>query len=253
MVAANEAVARWLVDRGLPGVFRVHPTPDESRIEALVESARTFGFEAGLTSPVSPKAMAAFEAQFRHTSAQPTLSKIVARVLGPASYTVTPSLHFGLAAPVYLHFTSPIRRYADLAVHRIVKGFLAGRRDMHAGDEAIERLARHLTDRSIQASKAERERFGVLAARLFGTRVGAKHAGRIVAVKTFGLVIQLLGTGVVGTLASEDLPGGPWKVDRSRQRLIGPQRSYGLGEEIAVEIASTDEALGRIELKPLSG
>lgn len=248
MVAANEAVAKWLTDRGLPAVYRVHPEPDEQRIEALVASARTLGFEAGLTSPVTPKAMSAFEAQFRHTEAHATLSKIVSRVLGPASYTVHPGLHFGLAAPLYLHFTSPIRRYADLSVHRIIKAFLAGRRDLHAGDPAFEALGRHLTDRTIQANKAERERFGVLAARLFATKVGERHAGRVVAIKTFGLVVQLLGSGVQGTIAADELPDGPYRVDRSRQRLSGPGRSYGLGDEIAVKVASTDEALGRIEL-----
>lgn len=252
MVAANEAVARWLVDRGLPGVFRVHPEPDARRVEALIDSARTLGFEAGLSSPVTPKAMAAFEVQFRHTAAQPTLSKIVSRVLGPASYTVEPGLHFGLAAPLYLHFTSPIRRYADLSVHRIIKAFLAGQRDMFAGDERIEALARHLTDRTIQANKAERERFSSLAARFFATKVGDRHAGRVVAVKTFGLVVQLVGSGVTGTLATDDLPGGPWTVDRSRQRLKGPRRTIQLGDEMAVEIANADEAVGRIELKPIS-
>lgn len=249
MVAANEAVAGWLVDRGLPGVFRVHPTPDARRIESLVESARSFGFEAGLKSPVTPHAMAAFEAQFRHTEAHATLSKIVSRVLGRAQYQVEPGLHFGLAAPLYLHFTSPIRRYADLAVHRIIKGFLAGRRDLHAGDSSIDALGQHLTDRAIQASKAERERFEVLAARLFASKVGEQHAGRVVAIKTFGLIVQLLGSGISGTLASEDLPGGPWKLDRDRQRLQGRGRGYALGDEIAVRIASTDAPLGRIELE----
>ena len=251
MVAANEAVAQWLVDRGLPGVFRVHPAPDDRRIDALLESARTLGFEAGIIAPVSPKAMAAFEAQFRHTSAEPTLSKIVSRVLGPAFYSVEPGPHFGLAAPLYLHFTSPIRRYADLSVHRIVKAFLAGERELYAGDQEIERLAQHLTDRAIQVKKAERERFSVLAARLFSTKAGDRYAARVVAVKTFGLVLQLLGAGVTGTLSSDDLPGGPWRVDRDRQRLQGVKRFYALGDEIGVEVASTDEALGRIELRPL--
>lgn len=249
MVAANEAVAQWLVDRGLPGIYRVHPEPDESRIEALVESARAFGFEAGLVSPVSPKAMAAFEAQLRHTAAEPTLSKIVSRVLGPASYSVSPAPHFGLAAPIYLHFTSPIRRYADLAVHRIVKAFLEGDRGLHAGDEEIARLAGHLTDRTIQTAKAERERFGVVAARLFEREIGKCFAGRVVAVKTFGLVVELEGSGVNASLAAEDLPDGPWKVDRRRQRLRGPEGAYGLGDRLEVKVVSTDTRLGRIELE----
>ena len=132
MVSANEAVARWLVDRGLPGVFRVHDAPASNKVDSLAAWAGNFGFAAGFGKELTPLGLAAFEEQFASTPIAPAVSNVLGRALGPARYTVHPSVHFGLAAPLYLHFTSPIRRYADLAVHRIVKAFLAGRRALYA-------------------------------------------------------------------------------------------------------------------------
>ncbi len=251
MVAANEAVAGWLVQRGLPGLFRVHDQPDGRRVEALAESAEHLGFTPVLVSPLTPLGLAAFEAQFAGTAHEPVMRTVMTRVLGPARYTVTPSLHFGLAAPLYLHFTSPIRRYADLVVHRIVKAYLDGRRDLYSGDPELETLAQHINDRAYKATKAERERKDALAARLFISKVGDRYAGTIVAVKAFGLVVELPGTGISGTVAMDDLPGGPFRVDQARQRLLGPHRSFGIGADLAVEVVGADETLGRIELKPI--
>ncbi|MEO1334233.1 MAG: RNB domain-containing ribonuclease [Myxococcota bacterium] len=249
MVAANETVATWLVERGLPGVFRVHDEPDEQRVETLATSAEHFGFAPVLATPLTPLGLAAFEAQFANTVHERVMRTVMTRVLGPARYTVEPSQHFGLAAPLYVHFTSPIRRYADLAVHRIIKAYAAGRRDMYAGDPEIEALATHLNDCAYRATKAERDWSITMAARLFASKVGDRFAGTIVAVKTFGLVVELLGTGVTGTIAMDDLPGGPFRVDRVRHRLEGSSQSFGIGAELAVEVAGADETLGRIELR----
>ncbi|MEM7674679.1 MAG: RNB domain-containing ribonuclease [Myxococcota bacterium] len=249
MVAANETVAAWLVERGLPGVFRVHDEPDDQRVETLAASAEHFGFAPVLASPLTPLGLAAFEAQFDGTVHEVVMRTVMTRVLGPARYTVEPSLHFGLAAPLYVHFTSPIRRYADLAVHRIIKAYVDGHRGTHAGDPQIEALAQSLNDCAYRATKAERDWKTTMAARLFASKLGDRYSGTIVAVKTFGLVIELSGTGVTGTIAMDDLPGGPFRVDRARQRLEGPSRSFGIGAELAVEVAGADETLGRIELR----
>ena len=253
MVAANEAVANWLVERGLPGLFRVHDEPNGARVDALADSAQHLGFAPVLTSPLSPLALAAFEAQFLGTAHEAVMRTVMHRVLGPARYTVVPSLHFGLAAPRYLHFTSPIRRYADLAVHRIVKAYLRGRRDRHAGDPELEALAVHLNDRNHRATKAEREQKAAMAARLFASKVGDRYAGTIVAIKAYGLVVQLAGTGMAGTVAMDDLPGGPFRVDKVRQRLVGRGQTFSIGAELPVEVTGADEVLGRIELRPIDG
>ncbi|MEY4578765.1 MAG: hypothetical protein RL701_3468 [Pseudomonadota bacterium] len=252
MVVANEAVARWLVERGLPGLFRVHDLPSPEAVRSLTAFAANFGFETGFGSVLTPRALAAFEAQFKHTAVAPALYTVLGRVLGPARYTVHPAPHFGLAAPLYVHFTSPIRRYADLAIQRIVKGYLAGRRDRYAGEPRLDALAGYINRAAYHADKAETERLRALSARLFAARVGETFEGRIVRIRPFGLLVQLAETGVSGTIASEALGVGPFHFDRTSQLLRGPSRSYMVGEAIVVRIAGASEELGRIDLVPIT-
>jgi ribonuclease R len=251
MVAANEAVARWLVERGLPGIYRVHDEPQIEQVQRLAEFARNFGIELGVGTRLTIRGLAAFEAQFRGLPMEPALRNVMGRVLGPARYTSTPSLHFGLGAPLYLHFTSPIRRYADLMVHRIVKQYLAGARDMDPQDPSYEDLARHINDRALAATKAENESVRMIAARLYSRRIGEKVRGNIVAIKPFGLIVQMVGTGVTGTVALEALPGGVHRVDPSGYAVMSPRRAYSIGDALELTVVSANEELGRIDLAPL--
>jgi ribonuclease R len=250
MVAANEAVARWLTDRGLPGVFRVHDEPQIDQVQQLAAFARNFGIELGVGTRLTIRGLAAFEAQFRGSPVEPALRTVMGRVLGPARYTSTPSLHFGLGAPLYLHFTSPIRRYADLLVHRIVKRFLNGDRDMDPQDPGYEELSRHINNRSLAAAKAENESVRMVAARLFLKRIGERVRGNVVAIKPFGLIVQMSGTGVSGTVALEALPGGEYRVDPSGYSVTGPGRPYSIGDALDLVVVGANEELGRIDLAP---
>jgi ribonuclease R len=249
MVAANEAVAEWLVERGLPGTFRVHPEPEAAHVARLSASAARFGFETGFGPTLGPRGLAAFEAQLAGSPSAVVLQRILGRVLGPARYTVTPGLHFGLAAPLYLHFTSPIRRYADLVVHRIIKKYLAGNRTQLAGDPAIETLAVLLNDRARVADKAEQDSIRMLAARLYATRIGEEVSGAVIAVKPFGLVVQIANAGVTGTVATEAL-GEDVRVDLANEEVTTKARTYSLGDTLALRVSGANESLGRIELLP---
>jgi len=249
MVAANEAVARYLDDRGLPGIYRVHPEPDEEQVESLARLVRNFGFEAGFGRRLTPRALSAFENQFRSSEVAPSIDTVLTEVLGPARYSAEPATHFGLGSPVYLHFTSPIRRYADLTVHRVIKAHLAGRRDFETVDPEHVELCEHLNRRSYHAAKAENERLHMLIARLFSRRIGEKYKGDVVAVKNFGLVVQLEGEGVTGTIVTEDLPGGPYHHEQASHSLVSKKRTFTIGDEVRVEIVATDEELGRLEFE----
>lgn len=248
MVAANEAVAEWLVARGLPGVFRVHDQPERERVEMLERFAHNFGVEAGFGAALSPRGLAAFEAQFRGTAIEPAIRTVLGKTLGPARYTVTPSPHFGLGAPLYLHFTSPIRRYADLAVHRLVKRYLRGDRGLAAGDPSLAALAQQINRAAYRAAKAEAERHRMVVARWFAGKVGEPSLGNIVSVKPFGLVVQLKGTGATGTVAMDALPDGPYRVEGAGYAAVSSTRTFMVGESLEVVIAGTNEELGRVEL-----
>ncbi len=251
MVAANEAVAGWLSERGLPALYRVHDAPDPDRVKSLAAFAANFGFETAFGPELTPRALAAFEDQFSTARAAPAIRAVVQKTLGPARYTVHPASHFGLGAPLYLHFTSPIRRYADLVVHRIVKLHLRGARDQEAEDPALEALAVDLNELAFRAAKAESERLRVLAARLFAGRVGERFEGNVISVKPFGLILQLTGLGVTGLVPVESLPGKDYRIHPETLELVAEdgRHRFAVGSAHAVEVRGADEAAGQIELE----
>ncbi len=250
MVAANEAVATWLRERGLPALYRVHDAPESDRVRELAAFAANFGFETAFGPRLTPRALAAFEDQFRTARCAPAIRTVVQKTLGPARYTAHPAPHFGLGAPLYLHFTSPIRRYADLVVHRIIKRHLRGERDQEAEDPGLEALGADLNELAFRASKAESERLRVLAARLFGGRIGERFEGNVISVKPFGLLLQLTGTGVTGLVPVENLPGDDYRIHPDTLELVATdgRTRFAVGAALAVEVRGADEAQGRIEL-----
>jgi ribonuclease R len=231
MVAANEAIARFLVERGLPALFRVHDAPDRAATTTLAEAARALGIEAGFstTTPLSPRGLAAFDAQIKDTVVEPAARALLRRLLGPARYDPRPAPHFGLAAPLYLHFTSPIRRYADLVVHRVLKDFLAGRRDFASLAMTLPALARSIDEAAARATRAEVERTRVLVARALQGRIGERFNVRVVGHKPFGTLVALPGI-------HANLPDVP-----------GAERP-ALGSALDIVITAVDVDLGRVEV-----
>ncbi|XXF77142.1 RNB domain-containing ribonuclease [Myxococcaceae bacterium GXIMD 01537] len=248
MVAANEALAGWLADRGVPALFRVQEEPRPEQVEELSAFARHAGFATGFGRTLSPLALAAFDRQLAGCTAEPALRAVLRRSLGPSRYTVEAGPHFGLAAPGYVHFTSPIRRYADLAVHRALKQYLRGRRDFVHEDPAVEALAVHLNARSRTASRAEKDRHRVLEARVMAAHVGRDFPARITRVKPSGALAQLDGMLVEGHLPLESLPGGPYQLDERETSLVGPERTLSLGLPVRVRVVATDAQQGRVDL-----
>ncbi len=251
MVGANEAVAEWLVARGLPGIFRVHDEPSPERVRTLAQLAHNFGIEAGFGPRLSARSLAAFETQIAGTRFESAIRSVLGQALGPARYTPDAGAHFGLGAPLYLHFTSPIRRYADLVVHRILKRYLEGHRDYEDLRTELAVVAADC-DRSTQsAGKAEAERYRMLIARLHASRLGDEIFGNIIALKPFGLLVQIAGTGGVGSIAMDALPGGPFRTDLAAQALIGAGHRFAVGDSIRATVAAVHEELGRIDLVPV--
>ncbi len=249
MVAANEAVARWLHDRGVPALYRCHDEPSLEAVADLALAARHFGFEPGFGRRLSPLSLCAFDRQIDGAPCEAALRSVLLRSLGPARYGTAPAPHFGLAASLYLHFTSPIRRYADLAVHRQIKAYLAGERGFASAREELDAVAARVNDRSRAAARAERDRLRILVARLMAGRVGEEHAAHVTRVRAFGLLCQLDETMVEGTIPVESLAGGPFRVDGRETSLTGAERSFAIGMPLRVRIASADPLLGRLELE----
>lgn len=249
MVAANEAVAQWLKDRGYPAVYRVHPEPDEEKVDSLVSSAAHFGFMLGFQGRLTPAALAAFDRQIRGVHCEPAVRSVLRGILEKARYTPVWGLHLGLGAPLYLHFTSPLRRYADFAVHRFIKAYLRGERKSDPVADELHALCEHLNHRQAMAAKAESFRRRMLLAEYMLDYIGDEFDAHVTRVLPIGLVAQLDDSLVEGLIPLETLPGKDWVAEEMFAH--SPQRSIQLGEAVRVRLVEAEPELGRLEYKLL--
>jgi ribonuclease R len=248
MVAANEAVADWVFARGVPVPYRVHDAPPADAAEGLERIARNFGFAPGFGRVLTPLALGAFDRQIQSSPAAPAMLSVLARALGPARYTVKPHPHFGLAAPRYLHFTSPLRRYADLLVHRALSAYLDGERVSDPTPAALESVCLHVTSMASRSSRAESDAHRLISARVMADHIGEEFDANITGVRPFGLRVQLRDSLLVGHVASDDIPHGPFTFAEASQELVGRSSRYSVGMPVRVRVARADEASGRLEL-----
>lgn len=252
MVAANETVAKWLSERDLPAVFRRHSAPDATAAEALESFADGLGVVAVLGEELTPRSVAAFERQLAERGvADDGLWEVLVGKLGRASYTARPGSHFGLASEAYVHFTSPIRRYADLVVHRVVKGALMKKRGEVFSEQYLDTLCAHLDEQNERASKAERYATNLIWLKWMGEHrpVGTEMRGRVVRVGKRGALVRLDGVGVSGWVA---LAGtGPVVVSLDTMRVSRGSASYYVGQVVVVKVSALDLESGMIELEPV--
>lgn len=245
MVAANEAVADWLEKRGFPAVYRVHPTPSHEKVVMLNTTAQQFGFQLGFEGELTPVALAAFDRQISGVSWEPAIRSVLRGILEKAKYTTEAGLHLGLGAPKYLHFTSPLRRYADFMVHRLIRAYLNGERAIRPQAPRFKQLCEHLNYRSMLANKASSARRRMLLAEYIKDRIGEEFFARVTRILPFGLVVQLDESLIEGLLPLESLPDGPWEATATSARCESDE--LFLGEGVWVRLEAVDPSEGRVE------
>jgi len=255
MLAANEAVARFFEVRGLPTVYRIHDQPDQEKLDAFAALARSHGFDLPAGEELTPRVLNDFLQAVEGKPAQKALNSLLLRAMMQAQYSPENIGHYGLAAPTYLHFTSPIRRYPDLMVHRLLKEHWARgggplREAEREEQEAyLAGVSAQCSDRERAAMKAERDVDSFYSALYMQDKVGEKFKAVVSGVAEFGLFCELEDVFVEGLVPAESLGSGV-ELDKEMQRLVvgASGRSYSIGDQLVVEVISADPARRRITL-----
>jgi len=247
MLLANETVARWCQERDVPTIYRVHAPPDEQKLDRFAAMCDALGIEFDVEDTRDPRKLGDLLKSFSEHPLAPVLNSLLLRSMKQATYDVANVGHFGLASRAYLHFTSPIRRYPDLVVHRVVHEALSGK-EPRRDEGSRERLAESALASSIAERRAmdvERAIVDLYRTFLMKRHVGERFAGTVTAVVGSGIFVQLDAPFVDVLVRLEDLGQGNWEVDDDGLRVIAPRAGdvVALGDRVMVEI--TDAAILR--------
>ncbi len=259
MILANVAAARALQQARAGGLFRVHGTPEDKRLESLSAALASLGIEAELPEEVKPRDLRRITERLGKSADRPFIESLVVRAMPQAVYDPLNIGHFGLALGEYAHFTSPIRRYPDLVVHRALKAVLdgadaSGRR---YGDAELGTLGPDLSKLEKRADEADRSVDTFLKCSYLRERLGQSFEGLITTVVEYGCFVQLRGINIDGLLRLEALRDDDYVQERGGQAWIGQRTrrrlAIGSAVRVIVTLANPVEGLIDLELDPLLG
>jgi ribonuclease R len=252
MVLANVAAARELEDNHIPTLYRVHAQPDTRKLDNLVKTLRALGVGVELPEQITTRDLQKIAPRIKDPAARPFIEQLVVRSMMQALYAPINIGHFGLALKQYAHFTSPIRRYPDLVVHRTIKSRLT--RDDASGrsyspDEAL-LLGEQLSSLEKRADEADRYVDNFLKCVYLRDRIGQTFEGLITAVVDFGCFVQILEAAVDGLLHLDNLRDDEYVKDDDGQAWIGvrSKRRLRLGTHVRVIVTSVNPVEGLIDI-----
>ncbi len=252
MLAANETVAEDYFWQALPFLYRTHDRPDPEKIKALGIFINNFGYHIRMQQgEIHPKELQKLLDKLEGTSEEALLSRLVLRSMKQARYTTDCSGHFGLAARYYTHFTSPIRRYPDLQIHRIIKenlrgGLAEGRRAHY--EAILPQAAIQSSALERRAEEAERETEKLKKCQYMSRFVGEEFAGVISGITNWGFYVELPNT-VEGLVRMSDLADDYYIFDEKNYELVGERtrKTYKLGQSVRVTVSGTDPVLRSVD------
>ncbi len=252
MLAANEAVARALSEAGMPALYRVHETPDPLRVEEFAELVSSFGYRVPPNlEEIRPEDFQGILKQIEGKPEEKLVSYLLLRTMRLARYHEENLGHFGLATDMYAHFTSPIRRYPDLVVHRALralrhgkgKGALAG---LPAG---MAEMGLHLSEMERRASDAERELVEWKKVRFMADKLGEVYSGYVTGVQSFGLFVELEEVYVQGLVHVSSMTDDYYVFNERAHTLKGENtgKAYRLGDRVRIQVARVDLEQRRVD------
>jgi ribonuclease R len=244
MIAANEAVAEFITESRLPSVYRVHQEPDPERVRDFAVLLHHLGYGLRLGRRVEPKALAAVIDAVRGKPEEKLVNTVLLRTMTRAVYDTKNAGHFGLASDCYTHFTSPIRRYPDLMVHRILTQALRGGgtrgKGKHkvSGGRRIQEMAVHCSERERTSQKAEWASRDLASALFLKERVGQAFDGIISGVAKFGLFVELKPFFVEGLVSIRSLKDDAYTFHEKAHALVGrrKKKKYQIGMPVTVTV-----------------
>lgn len=254
MLIANETVAQDYFWQELPFVYRTHDNPDTEKIKKLSTFINNFGYSIHIgQDEVHPKELQKLLQKIDGTPEEALISRLTLRSMKQAKYTTMSTGHFGLATPYYCHFTSPIRRYPDLQIHRIIKDNLRGRmnaKKIEHYDKILPEVAKHSSEMERRADEAERETDKLKKVEYMSERIGEVFEGVISGVTEWGFYVELPNT-VEGLVHVTTLVDDYFHYNESTYELVGEVTNirYKLGQRVHVMVTGTDRILRTIDFR----
>ena len=254
MLLANETVAKEYHERNLPFLYRIHGEPDEDKIENVLSLARTGQIKAEKKKQkITPGEVQSILTALEDQPLEPMISRLLLRSMQQARYSTADEGHFGLAARHYCHFTSPIRRYPDLQIHRIIKDVIRGRMNPQreaAYRESLDQVAESCSRLERRAEEAERETVKLKKAEYMKAHVGEEFDGVISGVTGWGIYVELPNT-VEGLVSVNSMWDDYYIYDENAFCLTGEStgKTYRLGQKVTVVVEDADPATRTVDFR----
>lgn len=251
MLLANETVANHARQMGIPFLYRVHETPDKEKLQQLNTFLHTLGYGIKSLNNLRPATLQKVLLASKGTKEEAVISRVTLRSLRKARYAPECLGHFGLAIGDYCHFTSPIRRYPDLTVHRLLKAMLHGELDeKQRADWAqrMEEIAQHCSQRELAALEAERAADDLKKCEYMKDRIGTVETGIISGVAQYGFFVQLPNT-VEGMVRIGSMGDDYYILDEQNYRMVGRStgKTYRLGDQVTIRVTGADLETGNVD------
>lgn len=254
MLAANETVAEDFFWREIPFVYRIHEAPDEEKIRKLAVFLHNFGYTMHIGSnEVHPKEIQKLLSKVEGRPEEPMIARLALRSMKQAKYTPENEGHFGLATSYYTHFTSPIRRYPDLQIHRIIKETLRGRMNeerIRHYQSILEEVTKHASETERRAEEAERETIKLKKVQYMKNYIGEEYEGIISGITKWGMYVELPNT-IEGLIHVANMTDDHYEYieDNYEMRGVHTGKIYHLGQKVNVRVVGADELQRTIDFE----